>query len=292
MTHYTTQSMTAFARGEAEQNGNQITWEIRSVNHRYLDTHLKLPDELRALETDCRATVSAKLNRGRIDAQLKLEQNQGSDEPNRINQPLLENLSQLFDQIQSVIPDSKPASVTDILRWPGMMLEPKENSEALHQQALMLLDQTLDTLKQNRQREGSRLGEMIHSRINECRELVAALSEKLPAISENQTQKWQQRITTLCQDPDNQRLHQEIAIILTKSDISEEIDRLNTHFDEVQRTLTTNKPAGRRLDFLMQELNREANTLGSKSIDQHITDTSVQLKVLIDQMREQVQNLE
>ncbi len=284
--------MTAFSRVESSQSGVQLIWEIRSVNHRYLDTHLKLPDELRLLETNCRAIISKALNRGRIDAQLKLEKSANGVHLNAINSSMLENLEELLAQINTAIPNATPANALDILRWPGVLIEPKKDNEALHEQSLTLLENAIAVLIENREREGNRMGELISERIQTCRKLVVDLISEIDDITNTQKQKWQNRIDELCKEPDSNRLHQEIAIILTKSDIQEELDRLQTHFDEVHRTITSNKPAGRRLDFLMQELNREANTLGSKSIDQRITNTSVELKVLIDQMREQIQNIE
>ena len=287
-----TASMTAFARMDSQHQNTQLIWEIRSVNHRYLDTHLKLPDELRAMETQCRSLISDQLNRGRIDAQLKLETNARETNLNSVNQNMVESLGKMIEQINTTIPTLDAPKATDILRWPGVIVEPKTDNDELQQSALTLLKSVVGLLVENRNREGNKLHQMIQKRITTCRELVTTLTNDIDDITQTQKLKWQNRIEELCNEPDNNRLHQEIAIILTKSDISEELDRLITHFDEVEHTLTPNKPAGRRLDFLMQELNREANTLGSKSIDQRITHISVELKVLIDQMREQVQNIE
>ncbi|NKB60863.1 MAG: YicC family protein [Gammaproteobacteria bacterium] len=287
-----TASMTAFSRIESPYSGVQLTWEVRSVNHRYLDVHLKLPDELRLLETDCRTLISKALNRGRVDAQLKLEKSAHDTNQNAINQNMVENLGELLSQIRTTIPDTQPANAIDILRWPGVIVEPTRDNDALHQQSLTFLEEAIRVLVENRKREGERMAELISQRIETCCTLVSDLMGDIGNITAIQKQKWQSRIDELCQEQDSSRLHQEIAILLTKSDIHEELDRLQTHFDEVQRTIASNKPAGRRLDFLMQELNREANTLGSKSVDQRITNTSVELKVLIDQMREQIQNIE
>ena len=291
-----TASMTAFCRFETklgeDQLAGQLVWEIRSVNHRYLDLHLKLPEDFRALETGCRERANTQLNRGRIDAMLKYEQGSKAPQKLSLNSEALAAVIQAVEQVRSKSLDCGQVSPTDLLRWPGVIDEQKQDMDSISKAALSSFEQALSELVATRKREGERLQELILDRIGSARTIVSELRDALPDIEQTLTDRWQKRLIDLGDDVDPSRLNQELALLLTRSDVSEELDRLETHLDEVSRVLQGKKPAGRRLDFLMQELNREANTLGSKSSDLRNTNASVELKVLIDQMREQVQNIE
>ena len=287
-----TASMTAFARAEKALDGSRLTWEIRSVNHRYLDINLKLPEELRSLDTACREGVAEVLKRGRIDAHLKIEKSASPVSSTSIDTRVVEGLVQMLDQISKTHPGLQPAKTTDILNWPGVITENPVDAELLSERSLDGLRDALSKLIENRHREGDRLGKLISDRVNLCREILSNLMDNISDIQQGIKNKWRDRVEEIVENVDQERIAQEIAILLTKSDVSEELDRLATHLDEVARHLNQSKAVGRNLDFLMQELNREANTLGSKSVDPRVTSASIELKVLIDQMREQVQNIE
>jgi len=285
-------SMTAFCRAESELAQGRLVWEIRSVNHRYLDLHLKLPEEFRSLEPGCRERVNKRLNRGRLDALLKYEAAPSAAQTLVINPAALDAIVNAVEQVRARSLDCGQVSPVEMLRWPGVIEEQQHDIQSLAQAALTSFDTALTELAETRAREGARLGQLITERIDSARQIVSDLRIALPQIELGMKQRWQRRLDELGDDVDPARLNQELAMLLTRSDVSEELDRLDTHFDEVTRVLGEKKPAGRRLDFLMQELNREANTLGSKSVDLRNTNASVELKVLIDQMREQVQNIE
>ncbi len=287
-----TTSMTAFARSETDLDGSQLIWEIRSVNHRYLDINLKLPEEFRFLDTVCREGIATALKRGRIDAHLKFEKSGSVTSRSTIDVKAVAALVSMLDQVSKIHPGLQPARTTDILRWPGIISEDPVDMALLAEKSVGGLEDGLSQLVQNRRREGARLAKMIGDSIDQCRELVSLLVVDLENIQNSVQDKWRNRVAEIVKNTDQERIAQEIAILLTKSDVSEELDRLETHLDEAERQLKESKPVGRNLDFLMQELNREANTLGAKSVDPRITNTSIELKVLIDQMREQIQNIE
>jgi uncharacterized protein (TIGR00255 family) len=287
-----TASMTAFARAEKMLDRSSLIWEIRSVNHRYLDINLKLPEELRALDTACREVVAEDLKRGRIDAILKIEKTSSGVSSTSIDTRVMESVILMLDQISNAHPGLQPAKTTDILNWPGVITENPVDAELLSERSLDGLRDALSKLNENRHREGNRLGKLIGDRVTLCREVLSSLMDNISDIQQGIKNRWQQRVEEIVENIDQERIAQEIAILLTKSDVSEELDRLVTHLDEVELQLGQTKPVGRNLDFLMQELNREANTLGSKSVDPRVTAASIELKVLIDQMREQVQNIE
>ncbi|WP_423908558.1 YicC/YloC family endoribonuclease [Candidatus Spongiihabitans sp.] len=295
-----TTSMTAFARLETELEGNQLIWEIRSVNHRYLDIILKLPEQLRALDTSCRKQITEGLKRGRIDAHFKIEQSNALSPQTTIDFQSVKALVNLLEQIERANSNLQPAKTTDILRWPGVISENQIDRQRLNKHTLTALQNCISQLVENRRREGGRLANMIEKRVVQCRKIVAQLMGNIDQIQQKIQDKWQRRIEAFTHHMDQNidqvidqgRMAQEITILLTKTDVSEELDRLQMHLTEVEHHLQAGKPAGRNLDFLMQELNREANTLGAKSVDQQVTNAAIELKVLIDQMREQVQNLE
>lgn len=285
-------SMTAFARAERASSDGRLIWEIRTVNHRYLDINLKLPEELRHLDSPCRARISAKLNRGRVDAQLKLEQTISSNQNLAIDEALANKVAQILNQIETQHPGLRAASSTDILRWPGVIQDAASDPEEHRENCLTALDDALKGLMEERQREGARLGDIILQKIGKCETIHKQFVENIPEIQARVREKWLKRIDEIATNVESDRIAQEVTILLTRSDVVEELDRLSTHLAETRNLITSHKPKGRSLDFLMQELNREANTLGSKSIDERMTNASIDLKVLIDQMREQVQNIE
>jgi uncharacterized protein (TIGR00255 family) len=284
--------MTAFARAEKVLEKSSLIWEIRSVNHRYLDINLKLPEELRTLDTACREAVAEVLKRGRIDAFLKIEKSVAPVSSASLDTRVVESVVLMLDQISKIHPGLQPAKTMDILNWPGVITENPVDAELLSESSLDGLREALSRLIQNRLREGNRLGKLIGDRVTSCREVLSNLLDNISDIQQGTQNRWRERVEEIVENVDQERIAQEIAILLTKSDVSEELDRLATHLDEVELQLNQSKPVGRNLDFLMQELNREANTLGSKSVDPRVTAASIELKVLIDQMREQVQNIE
>ncbi len=287
-----TVSMTAFCRHQSEHLEGSLVWEIRSVNHRYLDIHFKLPEQLRSLEPGCRDRINKKLNRGRVDVTLKFEPANDASHELVVNEATLGALARSLEQVKERIPEADAPNPCEILRWPGVLEDTNPDIDGLMAAAMRGLDEAIKDLIENRQREGMRMGQLIGERIIGARDIVSGLRNLLTEIEMDMKQRWQRRLDELGDQVDPARLNQELALLLTRTDVSEELDRLDTHFDEVDRTLSQSKAAGRRLDFLMQELNREANTLGAKSIDLRNTNASVELKVLIDQMREQVQNIE
>lgn len=287
-----TSSMTAFARAEAQPTEGMLVWELRTVNHRYLDINLRLPEELRFLEPRCRELIQSRLGRGRCDGFLKFERARAEPRALDLDREAARALTDLLGELATLFPEAHQPRLSEILAWPGVLAERGVDTQRLGETAMRTLDEALGELVATRCREGAKLGQMIEKRIGAARIEVKTLREQLPAINQALRERWQKRLAELEGELDPTRLHQEIALLLNKSDASEEIDRLETHLDEVQRVLQSGKSIGRRLDFLMQELNREANTLGSKSADTRSTAASVELKVLIDQMREQIQNIE
>ena len=284
-------SMTAFARSTQEHPQARFTWEIRSVNSRYLETHFRLPDAFRDLEPHLRERLNRRLNRGKIECTLRYQtvHNQPSLE---LNTDLVRQLNQAADQVHAIIGPGNAMNVLDILQWPGVIVSDQQDNKAQQQTALAAFDHALDELLDARAREGHELAQLIQQRLDKMQPLVQNVSEQMPAALQTQRQQLQQRLSELQQQLNPERLEQEMVILAQKADIAEELDRLHTHINEVARILTQQEPIGRRLDFMMQELNREANTLSSKSLNASITQAAVELKVLIEQMREQVQNIE
>ncbi len=284
--------MTAFSRRHRDIPDGRLVWEIRSVNHRYLDVHLKLPEELRSVEPPCRERINGSLGRGRVDAALRFEPAPQADQPTDLNPAALESLGKALDTVAALIPRAGTVDPCEVLRWPGVLAQSVTDFDSLGASAVELLVEALDELRETRRREGTRLAELIRERVAGARDIVADLRAQLPDIEQDMKTRWERRLLELGTEVDAARIAQEQALLLTRADVSEELDRLDTHLGEVERVLDAREPAGRRLDFLMQELNREANTLGSKSVDLRNTGASMDLKVLIDQMREQVQNIE
>ncbi|MBO68170.1 MAG: YicC family protein [Acidiferrobacteraceae bacterium] len=287
------QSMTAFSREESDGLAGKLTWEIRSVNHRYKEISLRLPDELRAIEPSARGIISETIRRGRIDATLHYQSNSDSDDDERqLNTDSIQRLAQWEGQLRNYITDVVPLSAADILRWPGVLYVEAKDVDSLSERASVLLGKALEVLIHNRQREGEKLTEILSDNLLSTRSLVIDIGQQWPAVETATRNRLNSRIAEFKDQLDPDRLEQEVVLLLSKADIKEELDRLVLHIEEVGRVLASIEPIGRRLDFLMQELHREANTLGSKSTHPTITSASIDLKVLIEQMREQVQNIE
>lgn len=285
-------SMTAFARQEQVKDWGTLTLELRSVNHRYLDISLRVPEDFRSLEPKIREKISARLARGKVDVGLRFSRVETSSGEIIIDKELVEQISAASREIDHIVYNPEAVSSLDILRWPGVIQSPELDSVELSSSLFELLDATLDDLLEGRAREGEKLAELIQQRCQSISEVIVNVKKRLPEIMQIWHEKLLKRIQDASVEVDENRLEQELAILAQKTDVDEELDRLVTHVAEVERVLKDQKPIGRRLDFLMQELNREANTLGSKSIDTETTKASVDLKVLIEQMREQIQNIE
>ena len=284
-------SMTAFARNSSECEHGRFTWEIRSVNHRYLEPHFRLPEAFRDLEPHLRERLKKQLGRGKIECALRFQPTQGNAQLT-VNSELVEQLNHAADQVHAIIGPGNALDALQILQWPGVLASEEVDGKALQAAALQAFDASLATLKDTRAREGADLAEMITSRLDKMNDIVAIVAEQMPEALAAQRQQLQTKLDELSGNLDNDRLEQEMVMLAQKADVAEELDRLNTHINEVKRILTSREPIGRRLDFMMQELNREANTLSSKSLTALITQHAVDLKVLIEQMREQVQNIE
>jgi len=285
-------SMTAFARQELDTGAGALTWEVRSLNHRYLELGVRLPEELRAMEPAVRERVGARLGRGKVECSCRYRPAASAAAPVDIDADNLQRLLTACEDVAARMPQSDPLNPIEILRWPGVVREQAVDTAPLVKQALALLEQTLDELLQSREREGEQIRQLLLQRCDAMSELVQQARGCLPEIQAGLREKLQARLADLETTADPGRLEQELVIQIQKCDIDEEMDRLQGHIDEVRRVLGRDEPVGRRLDFLMQELNREANTLGSKSVAAVTTTISVELKVLIEQMREQVQNTE
>ena len=285
-------SMTGFARSEVHDSFGQLTCELRSVNHRYLEPGFRLPEDLRGLEHELRQQLGRKLRRGKIDCTVHLRVAHEAERELLVDEEAVHRLNEASGQILSLTGGGPALTVMEILKWPGVLRESEALPEDLEEIALALFNDTLDDLIATRQREGQELFGFISKRIEAVREIVAAVRVRMPDIMARQQQALRDRLDALKVDLDPSRLEQEIVIYAHKCDIDEELDRLETHLNEVERVLRLKEPSGRRLDFLMQELNREANTLSSKSIVAETTLNAVDLKVLIEQMREQIQNIE
>lgn len=288
-------SMTGYARASAEGDWQELSWELRSVNHRYLDLSLYMPEEFRSIEAEVRSRLGARLARGKLTAQLRFVPTSGGGNL----QPDTELVTQLASAVEAVrgqLDDLAPLDPIQVLRWPGVLQEPSQDYEALKAPVMNALDEAINNMLAHREREGESLNDILTSRCDALAEQVVLVREALPRLREEWREKLEKRIADLGDSEsvkaDPARLEQELLMILQRQDVDEEVDRLDTHIKEVRDTLRRQEPVGRRLDFLMQELNREANTLTSKSQVSETTQIAVEMKVLIEQMREQVQNIE
>jgi uncharacterized protein (TIGR00255 family) len=285
-------SMTAFARQQLEQDWGSLTWEIRSVNHRYLETSVRVPETFRRLEIVIRETVRKRLSRGKVECQLRYQSVENSSTEINLNQNLVVKLLNANKEIEEMTGSSGSLSNMEILRWPGVVSDQQIDTASIDKQAIKLFSVALDDLISSREREGEELKGFVQKRLDAIREIVISVRTKMPEILAVQKQNLLDKIEELKAELDSARVEQEIVLLTQKADVDEELDRLDSHLNEVQRVIDTKGQKGRRLDFLMQELNREANTLSSKSIVVDTTRSAVELKVLIEQMREQIQNIE
>jgi len=285
-------SMTAFARQQSEHEWGTLICEIRSVNHRYLEPSFRLPESLRHLEGALRDLLRNNLQRGKVEVQIKWVASQGGTSKLSLNQEVLSELQAATTSITQRFPNCGPVNPLDVLRWPGLLSESEQDTKVIDEKTLALFSATLKLLQQQRDREGAQLRILTEDRLQQVSTIVAGIRKDMPNILAAQSDRIKAQFADLQLQVDPSRLEQEIVLITQKADIHEEVDRLDTHVKEVLHTLSQNVPVGRRLDFLMQELNREANTICSKAIVTSTTFGAVELKVLIEQMREQIQNIE
>lgn len=286
-----TQSMTAFARSEAEFSWGTLVWEIRSVNQRFLEPHFKLPDFMRQHEIAIRDKLRKRLARGKVECSLRFHESVGQQSV-QVDQVRLQQITEALKQIQLTGSSEGAIDPLALLQFPGVMNSTSADPNEVGQAALSLFDEALAQLIEGRQREGIELAGLIEDRLQSIAAIVGEIRSKMPQIIENQKANLVERVLQLGVDLDAERLEQEVVLLAQRADVAEELDRLDTHITEVRRILKEKGPIGRKLDFLMQELNREANTLGSKSVVVATTQSAVELKVLIEQMREQIQNIE
>ena len=286
-----TQSMTAFARSEAEFSWGTLVWEIRSVNQRFLEPHFKLPDFMRQHEIAIRDKLRKRLARGKVECSLRFHESVGQQSV-QVDQVRLQQISEALQQIKLSGASEGAVDPLALLQFPGVMNSTSADPGEVGQAALALFDDALAQLIEGRQREGVELAGLIEDRLQSIAAIVGEIRSKMPKIIENQKANLVERVSQLGVDLDAERLEQEVVLLAQRADVAEELDRLDTHVTEVRRILKEKGPIGRKLDFLMQELNREANTLGSKSVVVATTQSAVELKVLIEQMREQIQNIE
>jgi uncharacterized protein (TIGR00255 family) len=284
-------SMTAYASAETTGPAGTLSCELRTVNHRYLELSPRLPDELRNFESQLRERVAAKLSRGKLDLTVRLRGGDARSESLQINSALLARLSEISLDLDARFPKMR-IEFTELLRFPGVMQQAETDPEAQQAALFDVLDRALDALTATREREGEKLGEILRDKLDGIERVVTDVRGWMPEIRTALRTRLETRLADLKQPVEPGRLEQELVLQITRTDVDEELDRLSTHISETRRVLGLQEPVGRRLDFLMQEFNREANTLGSKSVDARSTNAAVELKVLIEQMREQVQNIE
>ncbi len=287
-----TKSMTAFARIQQSLDVGELIWEIRSVNHRFLELHMKIPEDFRASETRFREILQQRLARGKVECLLRFNPAAVQSESININHSQAKALIDACHDINDMLHQPSEVDPIKVLQWPGVVVEIKLDMKPVLAAAETALSAALDELVANREREGARLRDMILQRCEAIEQIVRQAREKIPEIQSRYQQKIHERLDSLKIDVNHDRLEQELVHLAQKMDVEEELDRLDSHLKEMHDVLDRDEAVGRRLDFLMQELNREANTLGSKSADISSTNASVELKVLIEQMREQIQNIE
>jgi uncharacterized protein (TIGR00255 family) len=283
-------SMTAFGRAEQSADWGSAVWEVRSVNHRFLDISVRLPDDLRTLEAGVRDCAARRLTRGKVECQLRFEAPAASSDALSVDSELAARVLAAAESLPARAPLA--VNALDVLRWPGVLRRETPDAEALGDKLLVLLDRALDALVDMRRREGARIRELIMERCEAVRSITARVRERLPVVLDALRDRYRRKAEDLAVQLDPERLEQELLLLSQKMDVAEELERLESHAAEVLRVIGAGEPAGRRLDFLMQEMNRESNTLGSKSADLEVTAACVDLKVLIEQMREQIQNVE
>ena len=285
-------SMTGFAAVTAELPGASLAVEIRAVNHRYLDITIKLPDELRSSESALRETLGGALRRGKVECRVSLNRAQQASSGLAVDAARVADLAAAAVQVARTVPDARPLTVNEILRWPGVLAEPTIAAGVLSERLQGLVEQALRDLNASRRREGEKTAAVLEACCAGIEMQVVRVQPRVPAIHAAYTEKLTARLREAGLDPNEDRLKQELALFATRVDVAEELTRLTTHVAEIRRVIKAGGSAGKRLDFLAQELHREANTLGSKSVDSEVSQASLELKVLIEQMREQVQNVE
>jgi uncharacterized protein (TIGR00255 family) len=285
-------SMTGFAAVAADLPGVALAVELRSVNHRYLDLQLKLPEELRGLESALRERLAAELKRGKVECRVTLNRTAAGTQALAVDPARVAQLAAAAKIVAEHAPGASPLSTAEILRWPGVLAEPTVPPDELAARTFDLVGRAAAELAASRRREGAKTAAMLEERCAGIEAEVARVAPRIPALHAAFVDKLGARLREVGLDPDQDRMKQELALFATKIDVAEEVSRLTTHVAEVRRVLAAGGSAGKRLDFLMQELHREANTLGSKSVDAELSQASLELKVLIEQMREQVQNIE
>jgi uncharacterized protein (TIGR00255 family) len=285
-------SMTAYATHEERVPQGQLTWELRAVNHRFLELGLRLPEEFRSLEPRLRERATARVARGKLDVSLRFRAAADIGSGLKLNSALAAELARAARELGAHMPDLAPGTRLEALTWPGMLIEAESDLGSLHGLAVQSFERALDDFVAAREREGARLAGFLGERLDAVEAIVARVRVWLPDIRAALRAKLEARLAELKLPLDPGRLEQELVLGLQKLDVDEELDRLSAHVAEARRVIVQPEPAGRRLDFLLQEFNRESNTLGSKSVDQRSSQAAVELKVLIEQLREQVQNLE
>jgi uncharacterized protein (TIGR00255 family) len=285
-------SMTGFASASHTLSHCALSVELRAVNSRYLDINLRLPEDLRALESQLRAVLMARVQRGKLELRASISELPAAQRTLDLNTELVRRLGEAGQQVQQLLPNAAPLSVADILRWPGVIGEPDRSLDELGSACVALVDQTIVEFNASRAREGSKLAQVILERAARMQVLVDQIAPKIPQIVSAYAEKLSAKLAEAALNPEDDRIRQEVVLFASKIDVDEELSRLRAHVKELKHVLEKGGAVGRRLDFLMQEFNREANTLGSKSADLEFTQAAVELKVLIEQMREQVQNIE
>lgn len=285
-------SMTGFASTSREFPGGLISIELRAVNHRYLDVQMRLPEELRSIEPQLRELIAGRVTRGKVECRVGLNQTADDTPQLELNRDTVSRLLAVCEEVRGIAPGIRDLGMGELLRWPGVLKSNSLPPEALQQLCIDGLGAVLEDFRATRGREGHKLANILLDRISAMETIVSNVKPKLPQILEAYRSKLSIRLQEALGNVDDDRLKQEFALFAQKIDVDEELERLTTHLAEVRRILKTGGQVGKRLDFLMQELNREANTLGSKSVSTDTTQASVELKVLIEQMREQIQNVE
>lgn len=285
-------SMTGFAAAAAELETGSLTLELRSVNHRYLDLQLRMPDELRTHEPVLREAIASQMSRGKVECRINFAPRQSAQNPAHLNPLLLQQLAQWSDQVRGVLPNARELSVADVLNWSGILESAALSAETLRAALLGLLQQALAEFAASRQREGEKLKAFLLERVTQIETLRTGVSPRIPGAIAAYEARLRARLLEALGSEDDERVRQEITLYASKIDVDEELSRLQTHLGEMQRVLAKGGSVGKRLDFLMQELHREANTLGSKSVDAEVSRTAMEIKILIEQMREQIQNIE
>ena len=285
-------SMTGYAARTLDLECGALQIELKSVNSRYLDIQFRVCEELRVAEPALREMFGARLARGKLECRMGFSASSARAQATALNADLLQRLKAFEAQVRGELPDAQPLSVSDVLRWPGMFGDDSLDSATLVPAALALAKEALDDFTASRSREGEKLAAVIMERVTRMRALVREVEPRIPAAQAAFQEKLKQRLAEALGSADDERIRQEVAVFAVRIDVAEELARLSTHLDEVERVVAAGGACGKRLDFLMQELNREANTLGSKSVGAEVSQTAMELKLLIEQMREQIQNLE